>query len=179
MKCEGGIRSPLLYALIVGIPSTILGAISVQAINLIILFFTEGFKGFSAEIIKSVIFVTVFIFLSPILVVVGTFIGAGINHFCLMIVGVANRGFETTYRTHCYCLSVNIILIIPFCGIIAVGIWQIVLLIIGLSKTHEITTGKAVIAVLIPLAFCCVCLIGLGSLGLLGFLAVYLPTLQR
>jgi hypothetical protein len=178
MKREGGIGNPLLYALIVGTPSVMLGVIFTQALNLIISGVAGGTDGFLAAMIQSIIAVVIWMFLSPILIAVGSFVGAGMNHLCLMIVGAANRDFETTYRTCCYCISVSVIGIIPFCGAIAVTIWQTVLLIIGLSKTHEITTGKAAIAVLIPFALCCVGVGILGSLGLLGFLAAYLPELQ-
>ena len=97
-----------------------------------------------------------------------------------MIVGGANMDFETTYRTCCYCGgSTSILGILPLCGGLIALIWQIVALIIGLSKTHETSTGKAVAAVLIPSAVCCVCCAGILALGLLGFFAALLPELQR
>jgi hypothetical protein len=44
---------------------------------------------------------------------------------------------------------------VPVCGAVVGGIWAIVLTCIGLSKTHEITIGRAVVAVLLPMIVCC------------------------
>ena len=40
--------------------------------------------------------------LSPLLLILGLFIGSGILHLCLMMVGGANRSFETTFRVLCF-----------------------------------------------------------------------------
>jgi hypothetical protein len=59
--------------------------------------------------------------------------------------------------------------VIPFCGGLIAGIWKIVLYCIGLARAHETDTGRAVIAVLLPLIICCgaVLLIAMmfGALG--------------
>jgi len=36
-------------------------------------------------------------------------------------------------------------------------IWKLALVVIGAVALHKTTTGKAVVAVLIPLALCCIC----------------------
>ena len=46
--------------------------------------------------------------------------------------------------------------IIPMCGSTIGLIWALVALCIGLAKTHEIDTGRAVGAVLLPVGVCCV-----------------------
>ena len=77
-----------------------------------------------------------------------------------MICGGAKQGYETTLRTYCYVLgSATLFQIIPFCGAQIGGIWGLVCLCIGIAKAHEISTGRAVCAVLLPVAVCCAGLI--------------------
>ena len=45
---------------------------------------------------------------------------------------------------------------IPICGAYAAIVWSLVAMCIGIARTHEITTGRAVLAVLMPFALCCV-----------------------
>jgi hypothetical protein len=40
------------------------------------------------------------------------------------------------------------------------GIWSIILTVIGLREVHGISLGKAIAAVVIPLAACCVLICG-------------------
>src|SRR5438128_9845221 len=96
------------------------------------------------------------IILAPVFAAIGAFIASAIFHVCLMIVGGAKHSFETTFRVVCFTGgSVDPLLIIPFCGGFIVGIWKIVLYCIGLARAHETDTGRAVIAVLLPLIVCC------------------------
>ena len=96
------------------------------------------------------------ILLSPVIVIVWMFIASGILHVCLMIVGGAKKSFETTFRVVCFSAgSTTLLSIIPICGGLISGVWNVVLEIIGLARAHEIDTGKAVIAVLLPLVVCC------------------------
>jgi hypothetical protein len=97
-----------------------------------------------------------FLVLAPLWLALGMFIGSGILHLCLMILGGANRPFETTFRVLCYaCGATYLFSIIPFCGGYISPIYNIVLLCIGLPRAHETSTGKAVMAVLLPLGVCC------------------------
>ena len=92
----------------------------------------------------------------PALIALGSFVGAGILHLSLMICGGAKQPFETTFRTYCYVHgSAGILQVVPMCGAMVSGIWALVCLCIGLSKTHEISVGKAVLAVLLPTIVCC------------------------
>lgn len=177
MKREGGLLSPFLYSFILGTISVLLGTISGGGLNILISGTTEGIEGLVTALVGFIVSMMLWLVLAPVIVIIGMFITAGITHLCLMIVGGANRDFETTYRTCCYCGgSTSILGILPLCGGLIAFIWQIVALIIGLSKTHETSTGKAVAAVLIPFAVCCA---GILALGLLGFFAALLPELQR
>jgi hypothetical protein len=112
----------------------------------------------------------VILILAPVFVVIGTFISSAILHVCLMIVGGAKQTFETTFRVVCFAEgSASPLLVIPFCGGLIAGIWKIVLYCIGLARAHETDTGRAVLAVVLPVVVCCggVLLIAMmfGALG--------------
>ena len=96
------------------------------------------------------------IILLPLFIVIGLFIGSGIVHLCLMIVGGANQSFETTFRVLAFSQgSASPLQIIPLCGGLISGVWAIVCNCIGLARAHETDTGRAVLAVFLPLIVCC------------------------
>jgi hypothetical protein len=73
-----------------------------------------------------------------------------------MIVGGAKKPFETTFRVVCFSSgSTYLLSMIPVCGGLIGGVWNIVLECIGLARAHETDTGKAVMAVLLPIIVCC------------------------
>ncbi|MCI0410639.1 MAG: YIP1 family protein [Acidobacteria bacterium] len=93
----------------------------------------------------------------PILVLITTFIWTGIVHVFLWILGGAKEGYEATLRVYAYSRgSTALFEWIPVCGGLVAFIWSLILQIIGLSRVHEIGGGKAALAVLLPLALCCV-----------------------
>jgi hypothetical protein len=84
------------------------------------------------------------------------FIGAAIVHLCLMIVGGANKTFETTFRVLAFSQgSTGPLQMIPVCGGLIAGVWGLVVTCIGLARAHETETGRAVFAVFLPLVVCC------------------------
>jgi hypothetical protein len=171
MKTEGDMMGPMLFALIggsAGIIVSILFQIILHSIGFMAdrqsAMFGLGVVGIWS--IGSII-------LAPVMVTVFLFIGSGILHLCLMIVGGAKKSFETTFRVVCFSSgSTYLLSMIPFCGGMIACVWNIVLEIIGLARAHEIDTGKAVLAVLLPIIACCGGLILLGILG--GFSALSL-----
>lgn len=86
----------------------------------------------------------------PFQLAVAIFIGSAIIHLCLIIVGGNNNGYRTTFRAVAYSYSGYLFGIIPFIGMIIGGIYTFILTIIGVREGHEISTGKAVLAVLLP-----------------------------
>ncbi|MGH8095016.1 MAG: YIP1 family protein [Chthoniobacterales bacterium] len=153
MKPEGGLGEPLIYAVI----GSSFGFLFYFIFSM---FFSSlgfmrdhnplaGFIGFGI----GGIFMLVFI---PFAVVLGLFIGSGIVHLCLMLVGGAKRSYETTFRVLCYSAgSAYPLMIIPICGGFISGIWCLVVECIGLGRAHETTTGKALLAVFLPIVVCC------------------------
>jgi hypothetical protein len=60
---------------------------------------------------------------------------------------------------------------IPMCGGLITAVYQVVLDCIGLSRAHRTTTGKALMAIFLPLIVCCGVFILFGLLlgGFGGF----------
>ena len=172
MKREGGLGEPLIYAIIGG---------SVGGV----IYFLYNFLLGSAQVFGSHknpmmqmmgggIRPLFFIILVPLFVTIGTFIGSGIFHLCLMIVGGAKQPFETTFRVVCFAGgSANPLLVIPICGGLIGGVWKIVLYCIGFARAHETDTGRAVLAVILPIIVCCGGAFVLGMM--LGFGAFGFP----
>jgi hypothetical protein len=153
MKREGGLGEPLLYAMIGG---TLGGAFGV-IYNFALRSFTSigDRHGALAHLFGGLGWIFLLV-LTPLFVAIGMFVVSAILHVCLMIVGGAKQSFETTFRVVCFAEgSAGPLLIIPFCGGLITGIWKLVLYCIGLAHAHETDTGRAVIAVLLPLIVCC------------------------
>ncbi|HEX7517337.1 MAG TPA: YIP1 family protein [Chthoniobacterales bacterium] len=171
MKTEGDMMGPMLFALIGGSAGMIVSLLLQIALHSI---------GFMADRQSAMfglgiagVWTLGYIVLIPVIVIVGMFVGSGILHLCLMIVGGANKPFETTFRVVCFSSgSTYLLSMIPFCGGMIAGVWNIVLECIGLARAHETDTGKAVMAVLLPIIVCCGGMILLGILG--GFSALSL-----
>ena len=153
MKREGGLGEPLLYAVIGGT----FGGVFAVTYNFALRLFTPfgDRQGAVAHLFGGLGWIFLLV-LTPLFVAIGMFVASAILHVCLMIVGGAKQSFETTFRVVCFAEgSASPLLVIPFCGGFIVGIWKIVLYCIGLARAHETDTGRAVIAVLLPLIVCC------------------------
>ena len=171
MKREGGLGDPLIYVLIGG-TFGLLVHFFYRFLFISFNIFVDRSDPFTRLGIVGIGWVVLLIF-TPVLIVVGVFINAAIVHVCLMLVGGAKQSFETTFRVVCFaCGSVYPLLIVPLCGSLVVGIWGLVLYCIGLARAHETDTGRAVLAVLLPLVICCGGVFLLFMLGLLGAASV-------
>ena len=163
MKREGGVGTPLGYHVLLGS----VGGIASLFYQLVLqmgglsslppevkekMFSAIGGTGAGLAIVMVVALVAM-----PLMMVISTFVSAGIMHLSLMICGGAKQPFETTLRTYCYSSGSGAAFqLIPFCGASIGGIWALVCMCIGMAKTHEISTGRAVCAVLLPTVACCV-----------------------
>ncbi len=176
MKTGGGLGSPLLYYMILGCIGTGIGAVYQLAFSALD---PSGFEDLPIEVGTPIFFIVglvSLVFLVPLFVFIGAFIGAGFTHLMLMLVGGAKKEFETTFRVLCYAYGTcSLLQIIPICGSFIYAIYSIVVTAIGLAKAHEIETWRAALAILLPVILCCGLLIGLV---ILGAGAAILPSLQ-
>ena len=164
MRPEGGLVDPLLFGLIGGCAGTIV-SILFQGLFQSIPGFASRNQTFDMFGLGPWALVIIYAALSPLLLILGLFVGSAILHLCLMMVGGANRSFETTFRVLCFASGAgNLFSMIPICGGVIAAVYNIVLECIGLSRAHQTTTGKAVLAIFLPLVICC------GACVLLGVL---------
>jgi hypothetical protein len=93
-----------------------------------------------------------------VMYLVGFFLGSGIIHLVLSLLGGARHGYEATVRSIAYSFGSALpIGLIPMCGAIG-GLWALVCLIFGLAEMQETTPVKAAIAIFAPGLLCCVVL---------------------
>jgi len=105
------------------------------------------------------------ILLAPVFILIAAFIWCAIVHVILWIIGGAREGFEATLRVYSYSAgSTSLFHLVPICGGLVGLIWSLVLQIIGLSRAHGVSPGKAAVAVLLPLALCCVLVVAFAAL---------------
>ena len=155
MRREGGLGEPLIYALIGGSIGGIVSFLFSMGLQSLGVMGNRQHNAFAAMVgvgAGSILF----IILLPLFICIGLFIGAAIIHVCLMIVGGAKQSFETTFRVVAYTHgSTGPLQMVPVCGGIIAGVWALVVYCIGLARAHETETGRAVLAVLLPLIVCC------------------------
>jgi hypothetical protein len=170
MKREGGLGGPFLYSYLLSLCDSALS-----------MFYQHIFPGVSEQFYgalskafgNSVAYAEPglgMFFLNWIIVIpTGIFVMSGVTHLSLMICGGARQPFETTFRTYCYASGPGAALqVIPICGGSIGALWTLVCLCIGLAKTHQISTTRAVCAVLLP-GVACVFLVLLAILAGAGF----------
>jgi len=175
MNTSGGIGSPLIF----GILGSSIGAMISALVNLF-----SNHQAFSQAIaqaqerneglpvmIGTFVGATCSVIGMPLVIAVCMLIVSAITHLLLMLVNGARRNYDTTFRVSAYLTgSLGLFLVIPYCGKPIFFIWFIVAEIIGLTKAHEISTGKAAFAVLLPTILLCTCaaiiiatFVGLGA----------------
>jgi len=162
MPVTGGLGSPLLYAVVIGwvglvasafysavfrsIVGSSLGAFSNRPELASVLGWVESWAGFVAQVVFG-----------GVAVVIGVFVAAGILHLMLLVLGGARRDFEATFRVVSFAQATSVLFLLPFCGQLIGGVWCLVLYVLGLAEAHQIGHGKALAAVLLPLALVCCC----------------------
>lgn len=169
MQISGDLGRPLLWAVIFGW----IGIIASQAYDLAfrgaMWQFMPGMDRAAAVAMPVAVSVTMMV-LAPVFVLLGVFLWSAILHLMLLILGGAANGFAATLRVVAYTGTSNILNVIPFCGGLLAAVWGMVLAVIGLAASHRISTGKAVLAVLLPLLLCCACVIAaVAAAAALGF----------
>jgi hypothetical protein len=153
MRTEGGLGEPLLYAIIGGGVGVIVWFIFSLALNSFGLLNPRE-TGFGPMVGMSVSFVVLVWRL--VAVALAPFILGGLVHLSLMLVGGANKTFETTFRVISFSQgSTAPLQLVPCCGGLVALVWFLVANCIGVARAHEIDTGRATLAVMLPIVVCC------------------------
>jgi hypothetical protein len=156
MRRTGGIGAPILYGLL----GTVIGGLASGLYQFLLGTLVAGVNSPEAareQAILNAVSTGCVVIVLPVVTVLSLFINAGITHVMLLLLNGARRGFETTMRVAAYAHgSAAVLNLVPLCGGVIGGVWALVMVIIGIARAHEIPTGKAAAAVLIPIAVCCV-----------------------
>lgn len=176
MRVENSLGESLIYVLVLGSIGGIIGQVFQAALQATLTAVGAGERAAMFGGITFTVRVVMALVIVPVGVLIGMFIGAGILHLCLMIVGGANKSFEATFGVAAYCVgSTALFQVVPVCGALVAAIWNIVIEIIGLARAHNTTTGRAAFAVLAPFALVvCCCAMVFVMVMALGALAVVL-----
>ena len=138
-----------LYAVIGGIAGLIAGMDSLKSANPLVV----------VGVVLAVVAGMAIVF--PLFALMRIYIGAGIDHLCLLLLGGGKSGFDATLRAYCYAMSPGVFGLIPVCSGYFWEIWRLVLSILAYKNVHRMSGGRATAAVLLPLGFCCVGYIGI------------------
>lgn len=161
LRQDGDITSPVLFSLILSFITLLFSQVwqLIFASTYRNLFrqidgLGEAFSGPSLPAVIGTLIV------GPLIFVIVLFIGSGILHLCLMLVGATERsptGFEGTLKVYAYSQVAGLATVVPLVGGLVTMVWAIVLEVLGFAAVHRTTQGRALGAVLIPLALCCLC----------------------
>ncbi|MBI5543660.1 MAG: YIP1 family protein [Deltaproteobacteria bacterium] len=125
--------------------------------------------GVTAGIIVAI--VLALLIMIPLGAIMVAFIGGGIEHLALKLLGANPRPFEATLRAYCYAHAPMFWGVVPLCGAYAYPIWQIVCRIFGYKSVHRITGGQAAAGVLVPVGVFCLCFGGIYGIAIAAAMA--------
>jgi hypothetical protein len=180
-KLDGSIGRPVLFAVIIGwigmAVSMFWGWVLRRSLFTLLQEHFPEIEGYEFDQLPSggvweAMSSAIGLIMAPVWIIIGLFIIAGIYHLFLMMVKGANKNFETTFNVVAYGSVSRIAEILPICGGLIAWVYGIVLAIIGLTEAHRVDSWKAVFAVLVPIALCCICcMLAILVAGGTGFLA--------
>jgi hypothetical protein len=153
MRIEGGLGEPLLYAIIgggIGVIVWFLFSLGLNSLGVL----TPRETGFGPMLGMTVSFMVLVWRL--VAVAVAHLVFGGLVHLSLMLIGDAKKTFETTFRVIAFSQgSTAPLQLVPCCGGLVALVWCLVANCIGVARAHEIDTGRATLAVLLPMIVCC------------------------
>ena len=86
----------------------------------------------------------------PLFVVLATIFQSAVLHVSLTFLNGARENYEATLKAVSYATSASLFMVFPFVGWPLGVAWRVVLLVIGLREVHRISTGRALLALLLP-----------------------------
>jgi len=140
-----GYFSPLLYALIIQTLGNMIG--SLWSFTMKNPFISESDLPGNFAILAGV--------LIPLFVFIGIVLAAVVLHGSLALIRGQNEDYEATFRVVCYSSAPDLFNIVPVVGGPIALIWKLYLTVVGLRAVHRISTGKAAMALVLPLIVFC------------------------
>jgi hypothetical protein len=90
--------------------------------------------------------------LSPVALLIAMFFVPGVVHAALKIIGGASERYVTTTRAFAFSSAPQLFVIVPFIGSFAAFVGTLILFTIALREAHRTTTGRAALAIFLPVA---------------------------
>jgi hypothetical protein len=116
----------------------------------------EQLFGYTGGMLLNMVVGVIQVVVNVFVYILMTLLAAGLIHVVLMMTGDTRYGFETTYRISAYCGAVTqVLFLIPVCGPTVGVVWNIWIMCVGIDRAHDVSTGRAVAAVLTPYLLCC------------------------
>lgn len=160
-----GVGRPLVFGILLGWAAVVIAAVwnaltKAMMGGVLAGMSPEMARGFAAQQgpMTGPVVLLVAVVMGPFFVALGMLIQAAVFHGALWLFRGARRPFSDTFRVVGYAQACQVFALVPFCGGIVGAIWGLVVCIIGLSRVHACSTGRAAAAVLVPAALCCACL---------------------
>jgi hypothetical protein len=159
MRCSGGYGGPIGYlclSTVAGIAALfgwgLLGAFAIVCLGVASGAPGEAVGGsLTNRVLSCAVAAVVFMGIGIPALIMNSFIQAGLIHVVLMMLGSARRDFEATFRVICFSLgSSALIYVIPCVASLIAPIFFLIAVITGIARAHEISGGKAALAVLAP-----------------------------
>ena len=148
MPVDKNIHYSLLYGIIMGFFVALSGLLWQFAFSGLMGGGEEGMQGMEA--LFTPFFLIIYAFFLPFVITFSLFMYTGMLHTMLILVGGNRKGLDATFRVVAYTQSAQIFPLIPILGVFVYLIYTPILLAIGFKESHQISTGKAVFAVLLP-----------------------------
>jgi len=158
MPRQGGMLNPFLYGLLIGSLGAAVSYLSSLVINNPLL--PYGKVGGEMSIAVGL--------LLPLFVAAGIVIAAVLLHAAVFLTGGVKLPFESTFRVVSYTTGADLFNCVPLIGWLIAGIWKFYITVIGIREVHGLSTGRSVVAVLLPVIVCCGFLTGTFVLILLA-----------
>jgi len=160
---QGDYGSPLLFAVVLGWAGVLIAKVWETLFGMSVL------SAFPPEVRDQLPFLVggstfglvLSLVLAPIYILVALFIWSALLHLCLVLVGGlkdSTAGFEGTFRVVSYATVAQLGSLVPIFGSLITLVWTVVLGVVGITSLHKSSRGQAVVALLIPLVLCCLCI---------------------
>ena len=160
---RGSVKNPVVFALVCSVLPVLVGAVATVLYVLVTgeapsrwlfgsFFGTPGqLSGAEAtDVGRQLVQLVFLILLSPVLALLGLYIGAALMHVLVWIfVRPENAGFERTLRVYAYATVTALVSWVPLVGWLA-SVYGLYLTLIGLRELHSTTTGKVVAVMVVP-----------------------------